>query len=102
MIDLLAGLGSVFIPQPWLALIPAVLFAIFFRLRRRRIVGVAAGAWLAYALWEYALYRRWLCSGECNIRIDLLLVYPVLLIVSLTAIVVGIKALLDRQAAART
>jgi hypothetical protein len=24
--------------------------------------------------------QRWLCSGECNIRIDLLLIYPVLVI----------------------
>jgi hypothetical protein len=24
--------------------------------------------------------RRWLCSGECDIRIDLLLIYPLLVI----------------------
>ena len=23
--------------------------------------------------------RRWLCSGECNIRVDLLVIYPALL-----------------------
>jgi len=25
---------------------------------------------------------RWLCTGECNIRVDLLLIYPVLLVIS--------------------
>jgi hypothetical protein len=35
--------------------------------------------WLAYAIYEYLMYARVLCSGECNIRIDLLVIYPVLL-----------------------
>lgn len=35
--------------------------------------------------YEYALYRRWLCSGECNIRVDLRLLYPLFLIMSLHA-----------------
>jgi hypothetical protein len=26
------------------------------------------------------MQRRWLCSGECNIRIDLLVIYPALLV----------------------
>ena len=39
------------------------------------------------------MHRRWLCTGECNIRVDLLLLYPVLWIVSLTALIVGIRAL---------
>jgi hypothetical protein len=29
--------------------------------------------------------QRWLCSGECNIRIDLLAIYPGLLIAVVTA-----------------
>jgi hypothetical protein len=33
---------------------------------------------------------RWLCSGECNIRVDLLLIYPLLLATT----VVGIVSLL--------
>jgi hypothetical protein len=42
---------------------------------------VGAGAlWLLYALYELGMKRRWLCSGECNIRVDLLLIYPALLL----------------------
>jgi len=35
--------------------------------------------WVAYAGYEYLMYARVLCSGECNIRVDLLLIYPLLL-----------------------
>ena len=34
---------------------------------------VAAVAWLLYTPYELAMHERWLCSGECNIRVDLLL-----------------------------
>jgi hypothetical protein len=34
--------------------------------------------------------RRWLCSGECNIRVDLLVIYPALL---LGLVVAGISLL---------
>jgi hypothetical protein len=30
---------------------------------------------------------RWLCSGECNIRVDLLLIYPALALVSLLGVI---------------
>ena len=32
------------------------------------------------------MYLRILCSGECNIRIDLLLIYPMLLMLSVLAL----------------
>jgi len=41
--------------------------------------------WILYSIYEYLMYTRVLCSGECNIRIDLLLIYPLLIILSLTA-----------------
>jgi hypothetical protein len=40
---------------------------------------LTALGWCVYAVYEYLMYRRVLCSGECNIRVDLLLIYPVLL-----------------------
>jgi hypothetical protein len=46
----------------------------------------AAVLWLVYALYELLMYVRLLCSGECNIRVDLLLVWPVLVIVSIVAL----------------
>ena len=53
---------------------------------------MAAVSWLAYALYEYAMQRRWLCTGECNIRVDLLLLYPVLAIVSACALIAAVRA----------
>lgn len=46
----------------------------------------AALLWLAYAVYELLMYVRILCSGDCNIRVDLLLVWPVLVIVSVVAL----------------
>jgi len=41
---------------------------------------------------------RILCSGECNIRVDLLLIYPVLLVISGIAAVSFMRWLLrERQ-----
>lgn len=39
-----------------------------------------ATVWALYAGYEYLMYARVLCSGECNIRVDLLLIYPALVI----------------------
>jgi len=40
---------------------------------------VLASLWLAYAVYEWLMAERVLCSGECNIRVDLLLIAPLLL-----------------------
>jgi hypothetical protein len=44
---------------------------------RTTAVGVV---WLLYAAYEIGMQQRWLCSGECNIRLDLLVIYPALFI----------------------
>ena len=58
----------------------------WFRLSRNGALGLAASLWVLYVPYEYLMYRRVLCSGECNIRVDLLVIYPVLLLVTLAAI----------------
>lgn len=78
---------GLFIEQPLLALMPAVVFFGFYRASRRRVTLVAAVVWVAYAAYELAMRRRWLCSGECNIRVDLLLIYPMLAVMSLIGLV---------------
>lgn len=78
---------GVFIGWPFLALIPAVVFAAMFFRHRRPVLLVASLAWLAYFPYEQAMKLRILCTGECNIRVDLLLLYPLLALVSLIAIV---------------
>ncbi len=58
-----------------LALVIALAFGLAWHVHRERRLAVWALAWLAYALYEYLMVARVLCSGECNIRIDLLLVF---------------------------
>lgn len=74
------------IAYPWLAGVLAACFAGLWWSRRRPIAAVAATAWALYMVYEYLMYARVLCSGECNIRVDLLLLYPLLLILSLVAV----------------
>jgi hypothetical protein len=82
---------AVFIEWPLLAIVPAALFAFAYMRCRRPVVLVASLAWLAYCPYEYAMKLRILCSGECNIRVDLLLLYPLLLVLSIAAAYVFIK-----------
>jgi len=87
------ALLGVFIEWPWLALVPAAVFLVLHRLSRRRLVGAAALMWGLYAVYEYGMRRRWLCTGECNIRVDLLLLYPVLALASVVALVVALRGI---------
>jgi hypothetical protein len=76
----------VLIEYPILALAPAVLFAVLFGTRKAPLSLAAAGSWVAYAVYEYGMSYRLLCTGECNIRVDLLLLYPVLVALSLASL----------------
>lgn len=71
--------------MPWFSAVPAGLFLWGYRRTRSRLCLLAALCWLVYLPYETAMYLRILCTGECNIRIDLLLIYPLLLLVSLLA-----------------
>ena len=73
---------GVFITYPWLAAAVGALFAIQGWRRQRWGVVTVGVLWGLYALYETGMHQRWLCSGECNIRVDLLLIYPVLLLFS--------------------
>ena len=73
---------------PWVAWGIAALFFGLGRWRGSRTALVAAALWLLYGVYETLMYLRILCSGECNIRIDLLLIYPLLILVSLAALIV--------------
>ena len=80
-----------FIAWPWLALLPAGLFFALYLRSRRLPVAAAALLWGLYAVYEYGMRRRWLCTGECNIRVDLLLLYPVLVVASIVALVAALR-----------
>jgi hypothetical protein len=92
---------GIFIVRPWLALIPAVLFLALYRVSGKKLAALMAYTWLLYALYEYAMRRRWLCSGECDIRVDLLLLYPILVFASLAGLVVAVRALLAQKRGGR-
>ncbi len=69
-----------------LVLIGIVVFAAWlvtvalFRLPRSITIWIVTGLWMLYGLYEYLMFRRVLCSGDCNIRVDLVLIYPFLLL----------------------
>lgn len=73
----------IFIGHPLLALIPALIFGGMAFAAKGRLVWFAAGAWLLYALYELGMQNRILCSGDCDIRIDLILIIPALLATTL-------------------
>ena len=76
-----------FIRWPLAALVPAAAFGWGYRRKHKRWVLVASIVWALYALYESLMSARILCSGECNIRVDLLVLYPLLVIITVAAIV---------------
>ena len=71
-------------PVPVAVLLAIVAFCVAVRLSAERARFVRLGAlWFIYAGYECLMYFRVFCTGECNIRVDLLLIYPVLLGVTL-------------------
>ena len=81
----MALLYALFSGAPWLGLLPALVLAALYARTRDPVVRVASGAWGVYAAYEYLMQWGVLCSGECNIRIDLLVLYPVLLFLTVFA-----------------
>jgi hypothetical protein len=75
-----------YVAFPGLALLPAAIFGAMYFYRRRNSSLIAALLWGAYALYESLMKARILCSGECNIRIDLVLLIPILWV----AVIVGV------------
>jgi hypothetical protein len=78
---------AILIDYPVLALVPAVVFWILFAISKSRPVMMAGLVWLGYFAYEFGMKLRILCSGDCNVRIDLILVYPLLFFVSLAGLV---------------
>jgi len=83
--DGLFSVAAIFIAYPVLAAVVGILLLILGWHRRTAIF--AGVLWVLYAVYETGMQRRWLCSGECNIRVDLLLIYPALLIALIAAVV---------------
>lgn len=84
---------------PWLALVPATVFllACLARFRaipgtgRRVVAALPVAAWAVYAVYEWRM-QLWSTTVVAPIRIDLLILIPALLLVS----IVGLVALVYR------
>jgi hypothetical protein len=87
------AMGNAFTSSPGLALLPALGFAVVWYVTGRWLVLAAALSWAAYAAYETAMLMRILCSGECDIRIDLLAIYPALLALTFIAAIVAVAGL---------
>jgi hypothetical protein len=84
-------MSGVFLMQtPWLALLPAVAFAGLAHWRKGFLIWSAAVLWALYLPYELADQWRLICSSECSIRIDLLLIYPLLWLASLLALLAAL------------
>ena len=77
---------SILVQWPLAGLVPAALFGLGYLLKKGPLTGLAAILWVLYAAYETAMHFRLLCSGECNIRVDLLVIFPMLWIVSIAGI----------------
>ncbi|MGR9044569.1 MAG: YqaA family protein [Gammaproteobacteria bacterium] len=82
---------SFFIIFPIGALLIGCIFLVIAMIRRRVIPYITAGLWFLYGIYEGLMYARVLCTGECNIRVDLLLIYPVLILASILGIISALR-----------
>ena len=78
---------AIFIEYPLLAAAIGLLLVALGRWMHRGLTIAAGVMWLLYSLYEFAIKQRWLCRGDCDIRADLIFIYPVLFLVSVAAIV---------------
>jgi hypothetical protein len=85
--DSFFGAMAIFIDHPLVAAPIGLLLIAVGRWTHRGLATTAGVMWLLYSLWEFAIKQRWTCRGDCNIRADLLFIYPVLFIASVAAIV---------------
>jgi hypothetical protein len=78
---------AIFIEYPLLAAAIGLLLVGLGRWTHRGLAMTVGVMWLIYSVWEFAIKQRWLCRGDCDIRADLLFIYPVLLVGSVAAVV---------------
>jgi hypothetical protein len=88
---------AIFIQYPWLAAVVGVVMLALGRSRRRGTAVATGIIWLLYAVYETGMKQRWLCTGECNIRVDLLLVYPILLVLTVVSVVSLLRTKRDKR-----
>ena len=90
--ELLQAMASM-VEYPLLATFPFLVLTGLYLWTKRRFILIVALCWAFYIPYEYGMKWRLLCSGECNIRVDLLLIYPSLAVLSVISIGIAIRAI---------
>ena len=85
--DWIFNVMAFFIKYPQLAAAIGLLLIGLGRWTHRGLATTAGAMWLLYSLWEFGIKQRWLCRGDCDIRADLIFIYPVLFLGSVAALV---------------
>ncbi len=63
---------------PLLAVLFGLLIVACLTLAHSHLLLATGTLWIAYEVYEDLMQIRVLCNGECNIRVDSLLIYPIL------------------------
>ena len=72
-------MGFIFIPVPFIAFVISIIFYFIFKKHASKTAFVTVFLWFVYGAYESMLRFGYLCPEGCNIRIDLIVIYPVLL-----------------------
>lgn len=80
---------TMFVVNPWLAIIPALLLYWLSRRTKSRAAFIAGLLWTIYFLYELAIWFQlsFACEEGCDLRVDLLIIYPLLAAATLIALV---------------
>jgi hypothetical protein len=78
---------AIMIEYPFLSLIPSFVLGVIYFNKRKKLIGITAILWFWYFIYETLNHLRITCSGECNIRIDLLLIAPMLFLLTVISLV---------------
>ncbi len=91
--SMIIGCINLLMGHPVLALVPSLGFFVLALNTGRLTVAFAAIGWTLYAVYEEAMRLHFFCAPRgCNIRLDLVLIYPVLIALSIAGLVVGLRA----------
>ena len=90
--EILQAMASM-VEYPLMAAFPFLVLTGLYLFTKKRFILIVALCWAFYIPYEFGMKWRLLCSGECNIRIDLLLIYPVLAVLSGIALGIAIHAI---------
>jgi len=82
------NLFAFFVQYPGLCLAVGIVFLLCYRFALRSRVMLMTGAlWCIYAAYEFYMQSSFGCAPECNIRVDLAIIFPLLALSSIIAVI---------------